>query len=97
MLALQIDDALAHLAAEGQPFDFIFLDPPYADADAYAQTLEQLAALPALLGPRVQVIVQHFSKLELPEHAGALTRTRMRNFGETTLTTYERSPEGPAA
>ncbi len=97
VLALQIGDALAHLAAEGQPFDFIFLDPPYADAAAYAQTLEQLAALPALFSPRVQVIVQHLSKLELPEHAGALTRTRVRHFGETALTTYERSPEGLAA
>jgi len=91
VLALQIDDALDHLASEGQPFDFIFIDPPYANVTAYTQTLERLAALTALHGPAVQVIVQHFSKLELPERVGELVRTRIRSFGETTLTMYERS------
>ena len=88
VLALQFDDALDHLADARERFNIVFLDPPYRDTAACGQALEQLAARPVLLAPDATIIAQHFSKVTLPTYCGPLHQTRLRQFGETALTTY---------
>jgi len=85
-LRLDVDRALARLAAEGQRFGIVFLDPPY-EPDLVAVTVASLAE-GALLAPEGLVIAQHFTKRPPVERIGPLGTFRTRRFGETTLTFF---------
>ena len=87
-LVLQADvaRALERLAADGERFDVIFLDPPY-EADLVDATLEQLGD-GALLTAESIVVAQHLTKRAPSSTAGVLTAVRQRRFGETTLTSF---------
>lgn len=85
-LRLDVDRALGRLAAQGERFGIVFLDPPY-DPDLVTPTLARLGD-GALLAPGALVIAQHFTKRAPPASAGALTGFRTRRFGETTLTFF---------
>jgi 16S rRNA (guanine(966)-N(2))-methyltransferase RsmD len=74
------------LAADGERFELIFLDPPYA-AEVVTATLERLGT-GALTAPDALVVVQHFSKRSPAATVGTLTAFRTRRFGETTLTFF---------
>lgn len=63
--------------------DIVFLDPPYPLEREYAAALELLAQHPPPL-----TIVQHGSRLALPEAQGALTRTRLVKQGDNALSFY---------
>jgi 16S rRNA (guanine(966)-N(2))-methyltransferase RsmD len=67
--------------------DIFFLDPPYEQTAEYDRALEILGADPA--AERL-VIVQHSSKHELPESAGALLRYRALRQGDNSLSFYRR-------
>jgi len=61
----------------GEPFDLIFLDPPFADNDT--KSLLALAMTPALLAEEGQVYVETGTALEstqLPEHCVVLRQKR---------------------
>jgi len=75
------------------PFDFIFLDPPYAAADDYARVLRFLGAA-AFLAPGGIVIAEHHRKFDLPEHSGELQRVRVLKQGDTALSFFRRSASG---
>ena len=64
--------------------DIVFLDPPYESEKEYAAALGALGASHA----QGLVIVQHFSKNEMPEQVGALRRYRVLNQGSNSLTFY---------
>lgn len=78
---------LERLAARHLLADFIFLDPPYEKADDYSAVLEFLDAS-HLIAPRGIVIVEHFSKMELPERLIRLECTREIEQGDTLLSFY---------
>jgi 16S rRNA (guanine(966)-N(2))-methyltransferase RsmD len=78
--------AIESLAREGARFGVVFLDPPYASADA-APALERLARGDCLL-PGAVVVAQHPTKAPPPAEPGALTLWKSRRFGETTLTFF---------
>ena len=68
-------------------FDFIFIDPPY-------QSGEIMKILPMLsdgliLSKDGMIIVEHFSKIALPEEIGNLKTRKRYKYGDTSLTTYE--------
>ena len=86
ILRADVDRALDRLAADGERFDLVFLDPPY-DADLVARTLDRLAAEAAMVAKAI-VIAQHFTKHPPPSAVGALAAFRTRRFGETTLTFF---------
>jgi 16S rRNA (guanine966-N2)-methyltransferase len=71
------------LTLERYPADIVFLDPPYALEREYAAALELLAQRPPPL-----TVVQHGSRLALPEAQGALTRTRLLKQGDNALSFY---------
>ena len=86
VLRLDVLRALARLAAEGQRFGIVFLDPPY-DADLTAAPLEALGG-GHVTAPEALVIAQHLTKRAPAPEIGALRAFRARRFGETTLTFF---------
>jgi 16S rRNA (guanine966-N2)-methyltransferase len=87
-------DALAYLAgraASDGPFDFVLLDPPYADSGLLEAALARLAADPALLSPQAWVVAKHFWRTPPPSAVGLLASARTRRFGETALTFYRQA------
>jgi 16S rRNA (guanine(966)-N(2))-methyltransferase RsmD len=67
-----------------QSAEIVFLDPPYDLEREYRSALEVLGAAPPSL-----VIAQHSIRLELPESAGALARTRTVRQGDNALCFYQ--------
>lgn len=67
--------------------DFVFVDPPYAASQEYAQILRFLGAA-AFLTSHAKVIVEHRRNFELPESSGSLRRARVLRQGDATLTFY---------
>jgi 16S rRNA G966 N2-methylase RsmD len=80
--------ALPALAARGQRFEVIFLDPPY-DADLYEPVIVSLDAA-GLLADGGVVVAEHFHKRALPERIGGLRRRREMRIGDHRLSFYER-------
>ena len=87
LMALSADRALERLAGERALFDYIFLDPPYAEVGEYHRTLRQIGRS-ALLAPGGRVIAEHSRHLRLEESYGRLTRYRSLRHGDTHLSFY---------
>jgi 16S rRNA (guanine(966)-N(2))-methyltransferase RsmD len=87
LLVMDVDRALPRLAAGGETFDVVFLDPPYETAFG-AETLAWLGD-GRLTRPGSVVVAQHLTKrAPALEPLPALARIRARRFGETTLTFF---------
>ena len=69
------------------PFDFVFLDPPYAAAEEYERVLRFLGSSP-ILAPGSIVIAEHRKNLDLPSQVCSLSRFRMLKQGDAALTFY---------
>jgi 16S rRNA (guanine966-N2)-methyltransferase len=79
--------ALENLESQHTRADFVFLDPPYAQADEYKEVLEFIGSAGILSATGV-VIAEHAKKLELPMFAEALERTRVVVQGDSALSFY---------
>jgi pantetheine-phosphate adenylyltransferase/16S rRNA (guanine(966)-N(2))-methyltransferase RsmD len=94
VLPVDVAAAVERLAARGQRFDLVFVDPPYAEGPEAA-----LAALDAagIVAPGGRVVAEHDRRHPPPDRAGLLSRTDRRTFGDTAVSFYEPTgPEGPA-
>ncbi len=80
--------ALEKLEAEGERFDFVFLDPPYDEIREYHHALRQLARS-QLIGPGSVVIVEHSRHVHLEPEYGALRQTRLLRHGDAQLAFYQ--------
>jgi 16S rRNA (guanine966-N2)-methyltransferase len=69
------------------PFDFVFVDPPYALAEQYERVLHFLGSAPFLRDGSV-VIAEHSRKQDLPTEVGVLQRTRLLRQGDAALSFY---------
>jgi 16S rRNA G966 N2-methylase RsmD len=69
-----------------QPYDGVFIDPPYASGLA-ARTLAALAA-GSLLAPAAWVVAEHGIRDPLAERYGALSRRDSRRYGSTGISLY---------
>jgi 16S rRNA (guanine966-N2)-methyltransferase len=91
VVAVDAMRGLEKLAAKhraGQPgYDFVFVDPPYAAAEEYAQVLRFLGAS-SILGAGAKVIVEHRRNFELPEQVGRLGRVRVLRQGDAALSFF---------
>jgi 16S rRNA (guanine(966)-N(2))-methyltransferase RsmD len=67
--------------------DFFFVDPPYAEKEEYSRTLEFLDGS-RLLARHGRVIVEHASRLALPERLVHLERKRVVEQGDASLSFY---------
>lgn len=80
----------------GRPYDFIIMDPPYADPDL-VPTLERVGQSPLVESGTV-LVIGHSPRVTLPEVAGKLERLRERCHGDSCFTIYEaHEPEGAGA
>jgi 16S rRNA (guanine(966)-N(2))-methyltransferase RsmD len=87
VLTLPVTRALKKLAAQGEHFNLVFLDPPYERGLA----LKTLTALQGsgLLLPEARIIAEHSQRERLPELAGALKLSQCRRYGDTQVAFYE--------
>jgi 16S rRNA (guanine(966)-N(2))-methyltransferase RsmD len=85
--------ALTLLDAEGEPFEVIFLDPPYDETYHCAATLEFLA-VSRLIAPGSVVVVQAPKSLWLRDHYGPLRLRKTYRYGTTHLWAYDYREDG---
>ena len=95
VLALDALKALERLAQEPSAantrIDILFLDPPYAEAEAYKNVLAFLGDAD-LLTENAVVIAEHQRLLDLPETFGKLERVRVLRQGHAALSFYRFRP-----
>lgn len=75
------------LATVRQPYDFVILDPPYADP-AILDTLERLSRSAAVEDGTI-VVLGHWPRLELPDVVGRLSRLRGRCHGDSCFAIFD--------
>ena len=82
----------AYLNRATEPYDFVILDPPYADP-AILETLEKLAGS-ALVQSGTIVAIGHWPRIDLPDTLGRLVRLRHRCHGDSCFSIYEIEEDG---
>ena len=88
VIGADVRGALAKLAALRRPaFDFVFLDPPYADEHEYQKTMNILRTS-ALLVPDSIVIAEHRKSFEMDDTFGNLQRYRTLKQGDAALSFF---------
>ncbi len=91
-LSMEANSALRYLHKKEIRPDIIFLDPPYdkntAGGSVYKFLFENLS-VPGFTADDAVVVVQHYSKNELPGEAGIFRKKFTRSYGTTSLSMYE--------
>jgi 16S rRNA G966 N2-methylase RsmD len=77
---------LSEFDAHNVQADFIFLDPPYGERDAYRETLDALAD--SNLAKHALVITEHEKRFDPGERFGILQRSRKLEQGDAALSFY---------
>jgi len=91
IIASAVAPALAKLQSErAAAFDFIFLDPPYANEKDYEATLPALENS-SLIAESTIVIAEHHKSFELPASLGQFERVRVLRQGDAALSFYRPS------
>ena len=75
--------ALRSARAGKETYDLVFIDPPYGQAQEWAQELGAL--LPALLGPGARVVLESDRRGPLELEMGV---ERQRRYGDTSITIH---------
>lgn len=83
-VARALPGLLAERAAGARPFDLIFADPPYAEAEAALAPV--LSAAPALLADDGVLVLEHARRTASPSPPEGMDADRPRHYGDTTLT-----------
>lgn len=88
-------DVLAYLRGpvRGQPFSWVFIDPPYASTLA-ADALALLGAATSTdrLAADAIITIEHDRRNVPPDAAGNLVRTDQRRYGDSHVSFYRRAP-----
>jgi 16S rRNA (guanine966-N2)-methyltransferase len=69
------------------PYDFVIMDPPYADPDIQ-ERIEQVSASRAVQ-PGTVLLLGHAPYVELPERVGRFERLRLRRHGDSCFSIFE--------
>ena len=77
-------DALTWIA-EGGPFDVVFVDPPYARADAEVRQLLSALIAQHALADGALVVVERSHRSEEPWPESGMEHLRKRDYGDTAL------------
>jgi 16S rRNA (guanine966-N2)-methyltransferase len=75
------------LARVQQPYDFVIMDPPYADPEIVA-TIATLGSSSAVEDGTI-LLIGHSPRVELPESVGTLRCLRRRCHGDSCFSIYE--------
>ena len=73
--------------ARSGPYDFIILDPPYADPDIL-KTLESIGDSQLVQSGTI-VVIGHWPRLEMPDRLGRLECLKNRCHGDSCFSIYE--------
>ena len=84
-----LESAAARVNAGAPPWDYIFIDPPYAATADYSRAMQFLDSS-ALLAPDGIVIVEHGKSFTLPESFELLKRVHFLRQGDAALSFYRR-------
>ena len=88
VLVMNAKQAIDRLSTNGmQPFDLVFIDPPYKMAQDVIELIETMCAN-NLLSEEALVIVEHDGKVTMPDCIAALEQFRQEKYGETRITFY---------
>ena len=87
VMTCQAATGVERLAGEGVQFEYVFIDPPYAEIGEYHRALRQLGRS-GLLSPSSVVIAEHSRHVKLEEHYGPLTLFRSLRHGDSELSFY---------
>ncbi len=70
---------------------YFYFDPPFSTRDGMDEIYDKTIALIETIEPEVceMVAVEHMTKLDMPEHIGALKFVKRKKFGRSTMTYYE--------
>jgi 16S rRNA G966 N2-methylase RsmD len=90
VIAASVSAAIAKLQADSANFDFVYLDPPYANENEYDATLRTLEKS-SLVSESTIVIAEHRKSFELPALLGRFERLRILRQGDAALTFYRQS------
>jgi 16S rRNA (guanine966-N2)-methyltransferase len=85
-------DGLERLSQEGERFDIVFLDPPYAEIREYHHALRELARS-RLVGRDSLVVAEHSRHTRLEDRYGKLERVRLLRHGDAQLAFYRLAAE----
>lgn len=88
ILCMDWKQAVAMLTREGEQFDLVFLDPPYAMHDMR----EVMDALTPLLAPDAVVLLEHVAKV-MPATADGYLMTDHRKYGYAGVSFFQRIGE----
>ena len=79
----------------GEPYDFIIMDPPYADEDIL-QVLESIGSSQLVQSGTI-VVIGHWPRLNMPETLGRLECLKNRCHGDSCFSIYEFVDDTPEA
>jgi len=77
--------------SDGITYDYVYLDPPYAERGEYSRVLRLLGAA-NFLAQDAAVIAEHSRGFAPPEKAGRLERARVLQQGDAVLSFYRHVP-----
>jgi 16S rRNA G966 N2-methylase RsmD len=80
---MRVEQALPVL--EG-PYQLVLADPPYNLTNM--NHMIELLSRPGLVDPAGLVVVEHSSRVAVPEECGTLQRRDQRRYGDTELSIY---------
>ena len=86
IMQMNANQAISKLAASGQQFDIVFLDPPYHLPQLGIEVIE-LSAAAGILKPETDVIFEHRSKTVIPD-CQSMTIWKQKKYGQTMLSFY---------
>jgi len=93
VLACQVTTGLERLAREDAQFEYVFLDPPYADVAEYHRALRGLGRSP-LVAFESTIIAEHSRHMRLEPSYGRLEQIRLLRHGDSQLGFYRLNPGG---
>lgn len=86
ILAMPMARAVERLSAQGERFDLVFADPPYA-ARATGEVLAQVGQR-GLLAPEGVLCLEHDRREAVPEQGEGLVRVDQRTFGDSRVSLF---------
>lgn len=97
LLTTEVWTGIERLEQEGEKFQVVFLDPPYAEIREYHRVLRALGRS-SMLYPSSKVVAEHSRHTRLEQRYGSLGLVRLLRQGESQLAFYQHviqpSPRG---
>lgn len=87
LVTAKVEAGIERLARQGARFDYIFLDPPYAEIREYHHTLREFGRS-GIISAASLVIAEHSRHCRLEENYASLSKIRLLRHGDSQLAFY---------